>query len=99
MRTGGAGFGATDDHRLATDRPPVVDFMGPADANDQRPIGRQAVVIRSAEPCAPCSHAFDAPYVCHLRTRACIAHMPVAAVVQAVEAILASRNSVAEHRQ
>lgn len=78
---------------------PVVDFMGPADADDQRPIGRQAVVIRSAEPCAPCSHAFDAPYACHLGTRACIANMPVAAVVQAVEAILASRNSVAEYRQ
>jgi ADP-heptose:LPS heptosyltransferase len=78
---------------------PVVDFMGPADADDQRPIGRQAVVIRSAEPCAPCSHAFDAPYACHLGTRACIAKMPIAAVVQAVEAILASQNSVAEYRQ
>jgi len=56
-------------------------------------------VIRSAEPCAPCSHAFDAPYACHLGTRACIAKMPIAAVVQAVEAILASKNSVAECRQ
>ncbi|HLO64160.1 MAG TPA: glycosyltransferase family 9 protein [Azonexus sp.] len=78
---------------------PVVDFMGPADADDQRPISRQAIVIRSAEPCAPCSHAFDAPYACRLKTRACIANMPVVAVVQAVEAILASRNSVAECRQ
>jgi ADP-heptose:LPS heptosyltransferase len=78
---------------------PVVDFMGPADADDQRPIGRRAVVIRSAEPCAPCSHAFDAPYACRLGTRACIATMPVAAVLQAVEAILAPRNSVAECRQ
>ncbi len=78
---------------------PVVDFMGPADADDQRPIGGQAIVIRSAEPCAPCSHAFDAPYACHLGTRACIANMPIAAVVQAVETILASQNSVAECRQ
>lgn len=78
---------------------PVVDFMGPADANDQRPIGRQAIVIRSAEPCAPCSHAFDAPYACHLGTRACIANMPIAAVAQAVESLLASKNSVAECRE
>ena len=78
---------------------PVVDFMGPADADDQRPVGRQAVVIRSAEPCAPCSHAFDAPYACRLGTRACIAKMPITAVVQAVEAILVSKNSVAEYRQ
>ena len=78
---------------------PVVDFMGPADADDQQPIGRQAVVIRSAEPCAPCSHAFDAPYACRLDTRACIAKMPIGAVVQAVETILAPKKSVAEYRQ
>ena len=29
--------------------------------------------IRSREACAPCSHAFDAPYACRLGTRACIA--------------------------
>lgn len=51
---------------------PVVDFMGPADADDQRPIGKKAVVIRSSEPCAPCSHSFDAPYHCRLGTRICI---------------------------
>ena len=78
---------------------PVVDFMGPADADDQQPIGRQADVIRSAEPCAPCSHAFDAPYACRLGTRACIAKMPIGAVVQAVETILAPKKSVAEYRQ
>lgn len=78
---------------------PVVDFMGPADADDQRPIDGQAIVIRSAEPCAPCSHAFDAPYACRLGTRACIAKMPIGAVVQAVETILAPKNSVAECRQ
>lgn len=75
---------------------PVIDFMGPADADDQRPIGPRAVVIRSAEPCAPCSHAFDAPYACYLRTRACIVKMPIITVVQAIEAILASQNSVVE---
>ena len=56
---------------------PVVDFMGPADADDQRPVGKKAVVVRSAEPCAPCSHAFDAPYQCHLGTRACMAKAPL----------------------
>lgn len=63
---------------------PVVDFMGPADDQDQRPIGRQAMVIRSAEPCAPCSHAFDAPYACRLGTRACIKNAPVGTVADSV---------------
>lgn len=67
---------------------PVVDFMGPSDAEDQRPIGSHAIVINSVEPCAPCSHAFDAPYSCRLGTRACIANMPIAKVVEAVEVIL-----------
>lgn len=77
---------------------PVVDFMGPADDQDQRPIGGAAVVIRSAELCAPCSHAFDAPYACHLGTRACIANLPISAIVAAVEVILDSKYSVAECR-
>ena len=51
---------------------PLVDFMGPADADDQSPDGRQAIVVRSSEPCAPCSHAFDAPYFCKVGTRACV---------------------------
>jgi ADP-heptose:LPS heptosyltransferase len=63
---------------------PVVDYMGPADANDQRPRGERAVVIRSGEPCAPCSHAFDAPYRCPLGTRACITGTPIASLVEQV---------------
>ena len=71
---------------------PVVDFMGPADADDQRPIGRHAVVIRSNEPCAPCSHAFDAPYRCRLGTRACIRATPISELVR--EAIASSGSSM-----
>lgn len=73
---------------------PVVDFMGPADADDQRPTGDMAIVIRSSEPCAPCSHAFDAPYRCRLGTRACINGAPVEAMIAEVSAIL----SVKFHR-
>lgn len=67
---------------------PVIDFMGPADADDQRPIGPAAVVIRSSEPCAPCSHAFDAPYRCHLGTRACIAKAPLASLLEQLVRVL-----------
>jgi len=72
---------------------PVVDFMGPADSDDQRPLGPHAVVIRSTEPCAPCSHAFDAPYACHLGTLDCIAKIPIAAVAQSVKDLLESNNT------
>ena len=67
---------------------PVVDFMGPADASDQRPIGPRAIVVRSAEPCAPCSHTFDAPYRCHLGTRACIGKAPLESLVEQVQRLL-----------
>jgi len=62
---------------------PVVDFMGPANADDQRPVGPLAAVIGSDEPCAPCSHAFDAPYRCRLGTRACIVNAPLTAMADA----------------
>ena len=68
---------------------PVVDFMGPADADDQRPVGRRALVILSNEPCAPCSHTFDAPYRCRLGTRACIVGFPIEEIVRQVKALLA----------
>jgi ADP-heptose:LPS heptosyltransferase len=56
---------------------PTVDLMGPADADDQRPTGARAVVLRTDLPCAPCSHAFRAPYHCAIGTRACIADRSV----------------------
>lgn len=52
---------------------PTVDLMGPANADDQRPTGKRVVVLRTDLPCAPCSHAFRAPYHCAIGTRACIA--------------------------
>ena len=75
---------------------PVVDFMGPADADDQRPTGRQAVIIHSSEPCAPCSHAFDAPYRCHLGTRACIAKAPLAGIAEQIVRSLANKEKFDE---
>jgi ADP-heptose:LPS heptosyltransferase len=51
---------------------PVVDIMGPADADDQRPTGVRAVVLRSKLACAPCSHAFKVPSECAIGTRACV---------------------------
>ncbi|MRD74008.1 glycosyltransferase family 9 protein [Rhodocyclus tenuis] len=51
---------------------PVVDIIGPADPEDQRPTGKGAQVIRAELTCAPCSHAFHAPYACAIGTRECV---------------------------
>lgn len=72
---------------------PVVDFMGPADVADQRPLGALAVVINSNEACAPCSHAFDAPYACHLGTRACVRKAPLQQLADAVSRACQSRHA------
>ena len=68
----------------------VVDLMGPADADDQRPGGPRAVVLRSDLPCAPCSHAFKAPYHCAIGTRACIRGVALDTVARAVVDLLKS---------
>ncbi len=60
---------------------PTVDLMGPANADDQRPTGAHAVVMRTDLPCAPCSHAFRAPYHCARGDRACITQVGVGHVV------------------
>lgn len=67
---------------------PVVDYMGPADVQDQRPVGMSVVIIKSMEPCAPCSHSFDAPYRCRLGSRACIVNTPLDAIAEAVATLL-----------
>ena len=72
---------------------PVVDYMGPADSLDQRPVGLKAVVINSNEQCAPCSHTFDSPYACHRGNRACIANAPLQLMVEALESILKNENN------
>lgn len=51
---------------------PVLDFMGPADADDQRPVGPGALVLKGQTECSPCSHAFDAPYRCRYGHRNCL---------------------------
>jgi len=65
-------------------RIPVIDFMGPADADDQRPTGPGAIIIHSNKPCAPCSHTFDAPYRCRLGTRACVVDAPISKMTEHV---------------
>lgn len=71
---------------------PVVDIMGPADPEDQRPTGKNAIVIRSSAACAPCSHAFSAPYHCHVGSRICITGQSMDAVVQSVLGAIRANN-------
>lgn len=69
---------------------PVIDIMGPADPEDQRPTGKRAIVIGATVNCAPCSHAFLAPYTCAIGTRACINETPDEQVVTAARKVLNS---------
>lgn len=69
----------------------VVDLMGPADADDQRPTGPRAVVLRPELPCAPCSHAFHAPYNCRIGTRACVVDFDIEQIAAAARNLLPNR--------
>ncbi len=51
---------------------PLIDIAGPSDMKDQRPTGKDAVIIQKIDmPCVPCSHAFKSPYSCEINTRGC----------------------------
>ena len=52
---------------------PLVNIAGPSDMKDQRPTGKNALIIQKSDlPCVPCSHAFKSPYYCKINTRECI---------------------------
>lgn len=67
---------------------PLINIAGPADMQDQRPIGSGAVIIQKELACAPCSHAFRAPYSCRLDTRECITSVSVDEIFTTVKNIL-----------
>ena len=69
---------------------PVIDFMGPANSREQRPIGSKAIILNSPEPCVPCSSTFNAPNTCHLGTRACVKNMDTEVIFQSVKKIIFS---------
>ncbi|MDI6744521.1 MAG: glycosyltransferase family 9 protein, partial [Thermodesulfovibrionales bacterium] len=52
---------------------PVVNIAGPSNMENQRPTGKNAVIIQKTDlPCVPCSHTFKSPYNCEINTRECI---------------------------
>lgn len=67
---------------------PVVDLMGPADPDDQRPFGRHATILATHLRCAPCSHAFSTPYTCSVGTRACVLEADLSEIVRAAVHLL-----------
>ena len=67
---------------------PVIDIMGPASSADQKPIGINAIVINSNEPCAPCSSTFYAPKSCHLNTLACIKKIDFDEIFELIKKII-----------
>ena len=66
----------------------VIDIMGPADPEDQRPTGNKAQVILTSLPCAPCSHTFRAPYDCAVGTRACVLNISAEDIFKRVNSTL-----------
>lgn len=63
---------------------PVIDVSGPADMDDQRPLGMRVEILQRRElPCVPCSHAFASPYHCHTGDRACIEGVTPEAILAA----------------
>jgi ADP-heptose:LPS heptosyltransferase len=51
---------------------PLINIAGPADMQDQRPVGNDAIILQKELECVPCSHAFKAPYECQRGDRECI---------------------------
>ncbi|MBI5050078.1 MAG: glycosyltransferase family 9 protein [Nitrospirae bacterium] len=64
---------------------PLIDIAGPSDMSDQRPLGKNSIIIQKDFPCVPCSHAFNAPYSCERGDRICITSVDVSEIVEAAK--------------
>lgn len=67
---------------------PVIDIAGPSDMEDQRPTGEKVIIIQKKLACAPCSHAFKAPYSCDYLNRKCITDIMVMDVFESALLLL-----------
>jgi heptosyltransferase-2 len=70
---------------------PVIDIAGPANMEDQRPIGGKAVIIQNASACAPCSHVFRTPYTCQTGTKECVESVSIGEVYAAAKKLLSAK--------
>lgn len=72
---------------------PLIDIAGPSDMKDQRPTGKNAVIIQKNDlPCVPCSHTFKSPYYCKINTRGCIESVSPEEIYHAAKKLLSEHN-------
>ncbi len=67
---------------------PLIDIAGPSDMSDQRPLGKNSIIIQKDISCVPCSHAYRAPYSCERGDRTCITTVSVTEILEAVKKLL-----------
>ena len=72
---------------------PLIDIAGPSDMKDQRPTGKNALIIQKSDlPCIPCSHTFKSPYYCKINTRGCIESVSPEEIYHAAKKLLSEHN-------
>lgn len=64
---------------------PIINIAGPSNMQDQRPTGKNVIIIQKNLPCVPCSHSFKAPYYCKINTRECIEKVEVKEIIDAAK--------------
>jgi len=67
---------------------PLIDIAGPSDMSDQRPLGKNSIIIQKNVKCVPCSHAFRAPYSCERGDRICITSVSVSEILEAAKKLI-----------
>ena len=72
---------------------PFINIAGPSDMKDQRPTGKNAVIIQKTDlSCVPCSHTFKSPYYCKINTRECIESVSPEEIYHAAKKLLSEHN-------
>lgn len=67
---------------------PIVEIAGPGPISEQRPLGKDCVIIEKSLPCVPCLHIFKTVYTCRIKTRDCVESVTTDEIVAATLSLL-----------
>jgi len=70
---------------------PIVHIAGPIDTSEQRPTGKNVIVIESKLSCVPCTYVFKASYSCKQGGRDCIQSIAVDDIFNAGKFLMTDR--------
>lgn len=67
---------------------PIIHLAGPIDTSEQRPIGKDVIIIQEKLNCVPCTYVFKTAYICKNGSRECIEVIKIEDIIEAAKELI-----------